>query len=44
MKETNETKKTYETPLCEVIEMEPQGVIAASDGKFGGFGWEPKDA
>lgn len=40
----NKTNETYETPLCEVVETELQGVIAASNGTFDSFGWEPIDA
>ena len=45
----NEEIRNYEAPQCEVIEMELQGMIAASNPGFGapGFGapsWEPIDA
>ena len=39
----NEAIKNYEAPQCEVIEMELQGMIAASDGVFKGPGWGPED-
>ena len=40
----NEAIRNYETPQCEVIEMELQGMIAASDPvnvPAPGFGFEP---
>ena len=39
----NEKIKNYETPQCEVIEMELQGMIATSGGVFKGPGWGPED-
>ena len=39
----DEEIRNYEAPQCEVIEMELQGMIAASDGVFKGPGWGPVD-
>jgi len=39
----NEAIRNYETPQCEVIEMELQGMIANSGGVFKGPGWGPED-
>ena len=38
----NETIKNYEAPQCEVIEMELQGMIAASGEPAGAPSWGPK--
>ena len=40
----NEAIRNYEAPQCEVIEMELQGMIAASNPGFGAPSWEPTDA
>lgn len=33
-------KEQYVSPECEVLEMTPEGVIAASPGDYSGFGKE----
>ena len=37
----NKEQKSYEAPQCEVMEMELQGMIAASGGPISAPGWDP---